>query len=111
VNKHQKHHIYEGNRAKDGTVSVLVDGEPLPPCNDVYNHSPDGFEWGYGGSGPAQLALALLVHHCGKNRALKYYQDFKWRFISILPKDEIWKIESEDLDYWILLIDGEQQHV
>ena len=27
----------------------------------VYNHSPDGFAWGYGGSGPAQLALAILL--------------------------------------------------
>lgn len=27
----------------------------------LFNHSPDGFEWGYQGSGPAQLALALVL--------------------------------------------------
>jgi len=25
---------------------------------ELVNHSPSGFEWGYGGSGPAQLALS-----------------------------------------------------
>ena len=27
----------------------------------VYDHSPTGFEWGYGGSGPSQLSLAILI--------------------------------------------------
>ena len=42
---------------------VLVDGVPLDhkgSCK-VYNHSPTGFSWGYGGSGPSQLALAILL--------------------------------------------------
>jgi len=29
----------------------------------VVQHSPDGYEWGYGGSGPADLALNVL-HRC-----------------------------------------------
>src|SRR2546426_5830744 len=33
------------------------------PRLDLWNHSPTGFECGYGGSGPAQLALALLAEH------------------------------------------------
>ncbi len=36
---------------------------PLGPRLDLANHSPDGFSWGYGGSGPAQLALAILADH------------------------------------------------
>src|SRR5215469_11969326 len=28
---------------------------------ELVNHSPSGFDWGPGGSGPAQLALALLA--------------------------------------------------
>jgi hypothetical protein len=31
------------------------------PSQRLWNHSPDGFEWGFGGSGPAQLALAILL--------------------------------------------------
>jgi hypothetical protein len=35
---------------------------PVTPSLRHRNHSPDGFEWGYHGSGPAQLALAILLH-------------------------------------------------
>lgn len=37
------------------TRDVYVDGKRLDPepSQKVRNHSPDGFYWGYGGSGPA----------------------------------------------------------
>jgi uncharacterized protein DUF6166 len=60
---------YIGTRdPKTGNASVLVvdDGgksHDLPTRTEVRNHSPDGFEWGYGGSGPAQLALAMLCDY------------------------------------------------
>ncbi len=53
---------YKGIR-DGGNAQVTVDGAPLPPRNDLANHSPDGFGWGYSGSGPSQLALAVLAHH------------------------------------------------
>ena len=31
----------------------------LDPCLDLLNKSPAGFEWGYSGQGPTQLAFAL----------------------------------------------------
>lgn len=41
---------------------VTGEGElPLEPSLRVANHSPTGFEWAYRGSGPHQLALALLL--------------------------------------------------
>lgn len=58
----------------------------------VRNHSPDGFEFGYGGSGPAQLALAILLDFTDSvPRALAHYQDFKFAFIAKLqhPGGEI----------------------
>lgn len=49
----------------------------------VFNHSPDGFEFGYAGSGPAQLALALLLAAgASPKRAVEAHQEFKRRFIS-----------------------------
>jgi len=45
-------------------VVVLEDGCPPRPLEwrlDLRNHSPTGLEWGYGGSGPAQPALALAA--------------------------------------------------
>ena len=53
---------YAGRR-QGYAVIVTVDGRPLNPRLDLWNHSPTGFEWGYGGSGPAQLALAILADH------------------------------------------------
>ena len=51
----------------------------------VYNHSPDGFNWGYGGSGPAQLALAILLL-LNPEIAKNYYQQFKRKVIAQLPQ-------------------------
>ena len=67
---------------------VFIDGKELNPkeSQKVYNHSPDGFNWGYGGSDPAQLALAIMLEFTDKQTALKLYQRFKWDIISILPQ-------------------------
>ena len=54
----------------------------------MVDHSPTGFSWGYGGSGPAQLALALLLEMGLSNAAaLSCYQLFKLRFIAVLPDE------------------------
>lgn len=51
--------------------------EPLDPRTDLANHSPTGFSWGYAGSGPSQLALAIAADLYGDERALEVYQDLK----------------------------------
>jgi hypothetical protein len=43
----------------------------------VVFHSPDGFSWGYGGSGPSELARCLLLEVVGEELADEYYQEFK----------------------------------
>ena len=64
----------------------------------VVHHSPTGFEWGYGGSGPADLALnvvEVVLNRIGyKGDKMKcwdgdcfmlswsLHQDFKWQFIA-----------------------------
>lgn len=59
--------IYQGTRLEEG-CEVYVRGDqgdyPLALRQDLLNHSA-GFEWGYGGSGPAQLALAILADFLG----------------------------------------------
>jgi hypothetical protein len=51
----------------------------LRPRVNLVNHSPNGFEWGYAGSGPAQLALALLADALGDDeRAVRLHQKFKF---------------------------------
>ncbi len=89
---------YKGLR-KFFAVIVTVNGRPLNPRLDLCNHSPTGFEWGYGGSGPAQLALAILADRLGDDRqALNLYQRFKWAVIAELPRKGGWTLTSRDID-------------
>ena len=88
---------YEGRR-QGYVVIVTVNGRRLNPRHDLWNHSPDGFEWGYGGSGPAQLALAILADHCNNDeQALNFYQRFKWTAVARFPHRS-WLLTSEQID-------------
>ena len=88
---------YEGRR-EGYAVIVTVNGRPLNPRLDLWNHSPTGFEWAYAGSGPAQLALAILADHFGNDeQALNFYQRFKWAVIAELPRKG-WTLTSRDVD-------------
>jgi hypothetical protein len=73
--------IYVIRRTPAG-VTCTVNGRSLDPRLDLWNHSPSGFEFGYGGSGPAQLALAILADCCDDDTALECYQAFKWSVIA-----------------------------
>lgn len=88
---------YSGRR-EGHAVIVTVDGRRLNPRFDLWNHSPTGFEWGYAGSGLAQLALALLADHCSNDaEALNLYQRFKWAVVAELPHRE-WILTSDDIE-------------
>lgn len=99
-------HVIVGT-VKPGST-VMEEGRTLPARQDVVNHSPDGFAWGYEGSGPAQLALAILVEVIGAAKALAYYQSFKRACVAklsryqsfILYEDQIWEI-LRGLEGWI----------
>ena len=76
---------YEGKR-QNHVVLVTVNGRPLDSRLDLWNHSETGFEWGYGGSGPAQLALALLADHLSDDdEAVRLHQGFKFAVVAKLP--------------------------
>ena len=64
-------------------------------------HSPAGFEWGYGGSGPADLALNILLAATGdRDFAAKNHQEFKWRFVASVSAEGGVIASNEVLD-WI----------
>lgn len=72
----------------------------------IVRHSPTGFEWGYGGSGPADFALNILAQYIGNERANTLYQRFKWEFIATLP-DEGGVIRRADVLAWVAQFEGE----
>lgn len=98
---------YDGDNG--GTVIVLdptqadnpdLVAAKLEPRLDLRDHSPTGFAWGYGGSGPAQLSLAILAEVIqDDDAALDLYQQFK-EVIARLPKST-WSISEEYVRGWI----------
>jgi hypothetical protein len=96
-----KKYVGERDSTQKLEVYVETDGrrKKLNPQFKIRNHSPQGFECGYNGSGPAQLALAICVDAVGKERAPSIYQEFKAKVISHLPSDTGWQLtEQEVLD-------------
>ena len=90
----------------DATIWILEGGkEPRSldsnPSLELMNHSPE-FNWGYVGSGPAQLALALLLDATeDPATALRSYQDFKWQVIAGFPIDKTWNLTDHEIHAWL----------
>lgn len=83
--------------------NVYIDGEWFSPTpsQKIYNHSPDGFSWSYAGSGPSQLALALMLEATGdEDEAVRYYQQFKYDVIAILPAKDL-DMSAEVVYSWL----------
>ena len=111
-------HSHEQSRTSDNSEIVYVgyrrqgrvivekrpDQEQLTPDRslELVNHSPSGFEWGYSGSGPAQLALALLLDYTDdEDVALAEYMDFKTEVVSQLEctgPDGCWRLTGREID-------------
>ena len=72
----------------------------LPLRLDVFNHSPSGFERGYLGSGPAQLALAILCDYLGEPQlAVRFYREFKEDIVARWKGDE-WTLTEHEIAEW-----------
>jgi uncharacterized protein DUF6166 len=92
---------YTGYRTPDGCIVKVheIDGvaRDLPLRLDLRNHSPTGPEWGYAGSGPAQLALALAADVLGDDdQAQDVYQRLKFKLVGRLPHDG-WSLTEDQL--------------
>jgi hypothetical protein len=105
---------YEGRRTSDGCEVWRVRGgvkTHLPHRLDLWNHSPTGLEWGYGGSGPAQLALALLADVLRDDlQAVEYHQAFKWQKVAPIGMDS-WRMTADEILKWCEEHDQERQDV
>jgi len=110
-------HLRDGiiiRRNSDGIVETNV-----PHLHT--HHSPTGFEYGYGGSGPADLALnlaAAVLHQMGYKGPLakhfplwdksicfelayEVHQDLKWEFIAPLDMHSDHVIPYERIEAWM----------
>ncbi len=87
---------YTGKRDIDG-AEVTVDGKPLDPRLDIHTFTSRGFEWGYEGDGPSQLALAILVEHFADDEQAKTEcAAFMSRVVAYFSNE--WEMTSADID-------------
>jgi hypothetical protein len=91
---------YRGRRTPRGAIveaqTPAGTWHRLDPRLDLRNHSLTGFEWGYGGSGPAQLALALAASRLPDHLAHTIHQRLKWTLVATLDRE--WDLPASDLD-------------
>ena len=81
---------------QDGNVSLL----PLGPSLEIADPSPDGFNWGYNGSGSAQLSLGILYEVTSNAKlALEYYPFFKSDHVS--RWGEHWEMSEREVREWL----------
>jgi len=108
--------IYAGKRTPEGvqitvqTVGHNGDAPQVRPLKHVAYHSPSGLEWGYGGSGPADLALSILcdlldehpqgMEEIERTQAWHFHQAFKWQVVSTWG--EAWHIREDQVRHWLL---------
>jgi len=68
-------------------------------------HSPNGHEWGYGGSGPSEFARSIMYELTKDWKTTEaHYQDMKWEFIAKVPEAG-GEIPMADIQKWL---DGRQ---
>lgn len=99
---------YHGSGGHSVFKKLMPDGFderlPLGPSLKLRDHSPTGFSWGYSGSGPSQLSLALLLDATSDpDTALTYYQDFKSNIVAGWGMDESWLLFRSGILTWLKL--------
>jgi len=63
-------------------------------------HSPDGFEWGYAGNGPADLAHAILTNYLGTQPPDLIRFEFRDQIVTGLQRDRF-LLRADQIDMWI----------
>jgi len=117
---------YHIRRLPTTVIVVASDPSTMEVClvPHLIHHSPTGMEFGYNGSGPADLALSLLTFHLEahapdvkelvagwKNagsvgqvtiRVVRLYQLFKDEVLAVTSLDFL-DLSGKMLDHWITL--------
>ena len=87
-----------------GQKIIVRDGAAVRPLKHVLRHSPDGFNWGYGGSGPSDAALSILTDCMGPETGDRWYQRFKWKFLAETGKEIC--ITENEIRAWYKTLEG-----
>ena len=87
--------------ARTRIVYVQPKDGPQRELEHHVQHSPDGFSWGYLGSGCAELARCMLWDFLGHEPFNALYHKFKEDHISRFRVDHNWMLDSESIKVWL----------
>jgi len=77
--------------ADDGVVVlVFADGQRPYRLRHLIVHSPSGVNWGYNGSGPADLALAILADYLGETTAIPAHERYDHAIAGVIHETGAW---------------------
>jgi hypothetical protein len=66
-----------------------------------------GYEFGYGGSGPADLALNIMLLFCADpKQAERLHQSFKWAYLAATTPDDRLEIPRAEIERFIIANGG-----
>ena len=86
--------------AEDVVLWRTLEGEAHASVPHAARHSPTGIEWGYGGSGPADLALSVLLSLVDERAANALYHRFKHEVVAAVP-EEGGVLRAADVRRWV----------
>jgi hypothetical protein len=108
--------VHDVDRREDAMDAADIKPSDCRSLAIVTYHSPDGIEWGYPGSGPADLALSILADYFGetpeqvqaalkslwapRSKAAALHQRFKAEFLANEQRDE-WEIRADVVEVWL----------
>lgn len=109
--------VYYGHAATDertAYVTVREKGHGAQVLPHHVHHSPSGFNWGYGGAGPSELARCLLFDafgaqpcpsdgecRCDNKWAEAAYPAYRDAVVANLEQTEDWKIDQTVIVDWV----------
>jgi len=96
----------------DEQVFVAREGHVrfLDPRYELETFSPDGLSWGYAGSGPSQLAIAMLMEVLDDwNRVKRLWPRFLDHFVVKVPRGANWTADGADILAAALALEGHQE--
>ncbi len=96
----RNNHVFKGHKTLLGSRYVTYGEVELPTMYELFPQSKDGFDWGYNGAGPTQLAFSMLYQltnlEFAKENATKFTNDV----IRTLSSRD-WLLNASDVLEWI----------
>jgi len=91
---------FKGFINEDGDKVVYFNDILLDPRFDIFNLTRDGFDWGYNGTAPMQLSVAMLAQATSIKSAKRYKTQFMLEKLVKLPKNR-WTIPISEVKAWL----------